>query len=106
MAMQYETDIFAIAQGKGGAVLLMAKSSDWKIEPYVETTMNKMYEDSKQDAINEFGATENNWREAYNQFFPMYSEYYGRNFNSLDEYFEFQIEKAKETFTNMYGTRK
>ncbi len=56
-------DMYAVAVGEGGCVFLAASSKDWNGEAYAdyETAINE--KEAKTLAMNDYGATEQNWKE-------------------------------------------
>ena len=56
-------DLYAVAVGEGGCVFLTASSQDWNGEAYADAQTAINENQAKTSAINDYGATEQNWKE-------------------------------------------
>ena len=56
-------DMYAVAVGEGGCVFLTASSKDWTGEAYADAQTAINENEAKTAAINDYGATEQNWKE-------------------------------------------
>lgn len=56
-------DLYAVAVGEGGCVFLTASSKDWTGEAYADAQTAINENEAKTAAINDYGATEQNWKE-------------------------------------------